>query len=464
MEQRKNLRLLLIPLPLQGHINPMLQLAHILHSNGFSITIIHTTFNSLNPSNYPYFSFCCIQDGLSQTESSSSNLLDFIIALNIKCVTPFKECLTKLLCDLSVDEEPIACLISDALCYFTQAIANTLKLPRIVLRTGGVSSFVAFAAFPLLREKGYIPIQESKLEEALEELPPLRVKDLPMINTKEPEKYYELLCKLVNETKASMGVIWNSFEELESSALATLSQEFSIPMFPIGPFHEYFPTTSSSSSLISQDRSCISWLDKHKPNSVIYVSFGSIVAINEREFLEIAWGLANSKHPFLWVVRRGLISGSEWLEPLPSGFMENLEGRGHIVKWAPQQEVLAHQAIGAFWTHNGWNSTLESICEGVPMICMPCLTDQKVNARYVSHVWRVGLQLEKGVERGEVEKTIRRLMKANVEEKEMRDRASKLKEVAKLCMKQGGSSYSSLEALVTYISSLESVAIEAHRA
>jgi len=148
-------RLLLIPLPLQGHINPMLQLAQILHSNGFSITIIHTSFNSLNPSNYPHFNFCCIQDGLS--ESSASNLLNLVVELNTSCVKPFKECLGKLLSDVS--EEPTACLISDAMCYFTQDVATSFKLPRLVLRTGGASSFVAFAAFPFLREKEYLPIQ-----------------------------------------------------------------------------------------------------------------------------------------------------------------------------------------------------------------------------------------------------------------------------------------------------------------
>ncbi|OIV95591.1 hypothetical protein TanjilG_23822 [Lupinus angustifolius] len=454
MEQRRGRRLVLIPLPLQGHINPMLQLAHILHSNGFSITVIHTTFNSPNPSNYPNFNFYSIQDGLSETEYTS-DLLNFIIALNIGCVTPFKECLMKMLSDTS--EEPIACMISDAMCYFTQSVADSIKLPRIVLRTGGVSSFVAFSAFPFLREKAYLPIQESKLEEPVAELPPLRVKDLPMFNTKEPEKYYELICRFVKETKNSLGVIFNSFEDLESSALKTLSQQFPFPIFPIGPFHKHFPedsTSSSLSSLISQDQSCISWLDKHKPNSVVYMSFGSLAAITENEFLEIAWGLSNSKIPFLWVVRPGSICGTEWLEALPSGFMENLEGRGHIVKWAPQQEVLAHQAVGAFWTHNGWNSTLESICAGVPMICMPCFTDQKVNARYVTHVWKVGLQLEKGVERKEIEKSIRKLMEENDEGKKIRDRALKLKEDAMLCLKPSGSSCCSLEGLVNYILSL----------
>ncbi|XWS65912.1 hypothetical protein CRYUN_Cryun05aG0154300 [Craigia yunnanensis] len=264
---------------------------------------------------------------------------------------------------------------------------------------------------------------------------------------------------MVNQSKASSGLIWNTFEELEQSALETLHQELGVPLFPIGPFHKSFPV--SSSSLLTQDQSCISWLDKQEYKSVIYVSFGSLAAIHENQFLEIAWGLANSKQPFLWVVRPGLIKGSERLEPLPNGFLETLGGRGHIVKWAPQQEVLAHPSVGAFWTHNGWNSTLESICEGIPMICMPCFSDQRVNARYVTEIWRVGLQLENGPERGEIERTIKRLMKEKDGEK-IRKRVLHLKEKSNQCLSEGGSSRQSLDSLVHHILSLESLTFKTH--
>ncbi|KAK7828064.1 udp-glycosyltransferase 76f1 [Quercus suber] len=157
MEQRKGRRLVLFPLPFQGHINPMLLLATILHSKGFSISIIHTNFNSLNPSKFPNFSFHSIPDGILESEASSSDLVALVKLLNMKCTDPLRDCITKLLSDAS--EEPISCLISDALFYFTQAVADSLKLPRVVLRTGGLSSFVVFAAFPLLRERGYLPIQ-----------------------------------------------------------------------------------------------------------------------------------------------------------------------------------------------------------------------------------------------------------------------------------------------------------------
>uniref|UniRef100_A0A5B7B0C1 Putative UDP-glycosyltransferase 76C4 n=1 Tax=Davidia involucrata TaxID=16924 RepID=A0A5B7B0C1_DAVIN len=442
MQQSRGRRVVLFPVPLQGHINPMLQLGNILHSKGFSITVIHTKFNSPNQSKYPHFTFQPIPDGLSENQVFTPDVLSLFTVLNINCVAPFRDCMTRLL------EEPIACLITDAIWHFTQAVADSLGLPRIVLRTSSLSSFLAFAAFPLLRKKGYLPKQDSQLAALVPELPPLRVRDIPTIGTDLPEDLYQLIECMIKEIKASSGLIWNSFEELEQPALATLGQDFPIPVFPIGPFHKYFP--ASSSSLLAQDQSSISWLDKQAPKSVIYVSFGSIAAMDETEFLEMAWGLANSLQPFLWVVRPGLIRGSEWIEPLPDGFMEAVSGRGHIVKWAPQQEVLAHSATGGFWTHNGWNSTLESICEGVPMICSPCFGDQMVNARYVSHVWRVGVQLENGLEREEVEKGIKRLM-VEREGEEMRERIMCLKEKVNLCLEHGGSSYQSLESLISYM-------------
>jgi hypothetical protein len=69
-----------------------------------------------------------------------------------------------------------------------------------------------------------------------------------------------------------------------------------------------------------------------------------------------------------------------------------------------------HRAVGGFWTHNGWNSTIESVCEGVPMLCRPCFGDQSGNARYVERVWRVGFELGGELERGGVEAAVRRLM------------------------------------------------------
>ncbi|KAB2084925.1 hypothetical protein ES319_A05G366800v1 [Gossypium barbadense] len=453
-KQKKWLRLLLFPLPLQGHVIPMLQLANLLYSKGFSITIIHTCFISSPkyPSKNPHFTFHSIPNGLSKSEcSNADNLVSFISLLNANCAEPFRDCLVKLLSDVS--DEPVAGLISDSTWKFTDSIAKSLQLPRFVLRTTNISSFLALAALPLLQEKGYLPKQESQEEKPVIELPPLKVKDIPVFKTQDQEGLHQTIAALVEQTKSCTGVIWNSFEELEHGSLTDFRYNFRVPIFPIGPLHKYFPVPSTS--LLSQDQSAISWLNKQAPKSVIYVSFGSVASIEKSEFVEIAWGLANSEQPFLWVVRPGSVIGSEWLEPLPKGFMEEIKERGHVVKWAPQQEVLAHTAVGGFWTHSGWNSTLESFCEGVPMICHPCFGDQRVNARYVSDVWRIGVHLENKVDRFEIAKVVRKLL-VEAEGHEIRDRILQFKKMADQSTQQQGSSYRSLESLVSQILSSQS--------
>ncbi|GMP69302.1 hypothetical protein CsSME_00028616 [Camellia sinensis var. sinensis] len=162
--ESKGRRLVLFPIPLQGHMNPTLQLANILHATGFfSITIIHTRFNSPTISSYPHFTFCPIPDGLSETESeaSTSDTITLLPLLNTNCVAAFRDCFAGLALSGVEEEvkEPIACLITDAIWHFSQSVADSLKLPRIVLRTSSLSSFLAFAALPLLLEKGYLPKQ-----------------------------------------------------------------------------------------------------------------------------------------------------------------------------------------------------------------------------------------------------------------------------------------------------------------
>ncbi|XP_058109360.1 UDP-glycosyltransferase 76B1-like isoform X2 [Magnolia sinica] len=364
--------LVILPLPFQGHINPMLQLATLLQSKGFSITLIHTHFNSPNPSNYPNFNFEPIPDGLSDSQLWTEDPVKILYFLNDTCQAPFHDRLSRLLSD-----GPVTCIITDEIFYFTKAVADQLKLPRILLNTGSATYATTTASLKLLQQNGLLSIT-------------------------------------------------------------------------VGPLCKFSP--GSSNSLLTQDYSCMAWLDKQAPQTVIYVSFGSTASFDKRNVVEIAWGLANSDQPFLWVIRRGSIHGHDQVE-LPEGFEEKTRERGQIVNWAPQQKVLAHPSVGGFWTHNGWNSTLESICEGVPMICSPYLWDQNLNARYVSHVWRVGIQLENGFDRSEIEWAIRRLM-VEIEGKDIRERVRDLKENAMHCIEKGGSSYESLDGLVDIIMSL----------
>ncbi|GKE75708.1 UDP-glycosyltransferase 76G1-like protein isoform X2, partial [Tanacetum coccineum] len=174
--------------------------------------------------------------------------------------------------------------------------------------------------------------------------PLMKFKDIVKIITN-PQGMGDFVTNMLNHMKASKGIIWNTFKELEESSLETISQDYPIPSFTLGPFHKHF----------------------------------------------------------------------------------TLGNKGRIVKWSPQQEVLAHPATGCFCTHNGWNSTLESICEGVPMICSPCFFNQPINARYVSDVWKIGIFLEDGFERVGIESAIKRIM-TDKEGEETRERICYLKE------------------------------------
>ncbi|KAJ4792615.1 UDP-Glycosyltransferase superfamily protein [Rhynchospora pubera] len=441
-----NRRILLFPLPYQGHINPMLELASLLHLRGFSITIFHTQFNSIDPTKHPSYDFISIIDGTTSNHFEVNNFPSRFVEHNNNCEQPFYDSLRKYLSE----NKGVTCLVADLHWYKIHAVAKRLGVVSLVLRTGSAASLRWFTSFPVLRAKGYYPLRESEKDELVTELPPYRVKDLIPMDKCRIDDFAMLVERDIEAAKNSSGIIINTFTAIESDEIQKLHQELSVPIFSIGPLHKF--TSQFQSSLLPQDRSCLDWLDKQAPGSVLYVSFGSLASLNYEEFVETAWGLANSRQPFLWVVRPGSVCGTENVS-MPDGFDEEIRGRGMVVAWAPQLEVLAHDAVGGFWTHNGWNSTLEGIWEGVPMICRPFFADQMGNARYVTHVWKVGIELEGKLERRIIEKTVRSLMKEK-EGDEIRERMRVLRKNASECTKADGSSHLAINKLVNHILSL----------
>ncbi|CAN6180414.1 unnamed protein product [Urochloa humidicola] len=452
-------RVAVFPLPFQGHISPMLQLAGVLHARGLAVTVLHTAFNAPDTARHPGFSFVSVPDAIPEAVAgAAANGIAKILALNaaMEASGRVRGALASL---MAAEGKPrrLACLVIDSTLTAAQKAAAGLGLPTLVLHTGSAACFRLFRSYDMLHDKGYLPSTESNLDMQIEELPPLLVRDL-FDPSKLPNK--EIGQKILNlatqTTTNSSGAILNTFEDLEPYELGMIRDELApkgIPPFAVGPLHKLVTSTDGGdTSLLSQDRSCIEWLDAQAPGSVLYVSFGSVVHVTQDEFTEIAWGLANSGKPFLWVVRRGLVLGVEKQE-LPEWFYSAVDGRGKVIEWAPQQEVLAHPAVGGFWTHSGWNSTLESIYEGVPMLSRPLFGDQLATGRYVADTWKIGVLLEGVLERGEIEKAIRKLMDEN-EGAHMRGRAKELKEKVRMCLESSGSSQQAVDRLVDHILSL----------
>ncbi|KAL0460560.1 UNVERIFIED_CONTAM: UDP-glucose iridoid glucosyltransferase [Sesamum latifolium] len=425
VERRR--RVVLVPYSLlQGHITPMLQLGCILHSKGFSIHIAHTKFNSPNPSNFPHFTFLpLLPDNLEGFDTSFHNQLNVMSVVNTNCEAPFQEHMMKLVAEEEVCGQLVACIVYDSIMKFADAVANRLKLPSIMVRTTTAAYIHSkIVMFQLLAEN-LIPLPESsQLEAAIPQVYPLRFKDLPLPATQEiPQIILDFMHSFM-DIRSSSAVIWNTIDQLDHWPLQQLEQHWPVPFFSIGPFHKMAPAVATS--FLEEENSCLSWLDKQAPNSVIYASLGSLPIIDEKELIEMAWGLAKSEQPFLWAVRPSLLNGSDAMKSLPEEFIKITQERGMVVKWAPQKKVLAHPAVGGFLTHCGWNSTLESLCEGVPLICRPCFADQMVNARYLTHVWKVGLELE-NFKQISIEKGIKTLM-VSEEGEVIRERASKMKQ------------------------------------
>uniref|UniRef100_J3N818 Uncharacterized protein n=2 Tax=Oryza brachyantha TaxID=4533 RepID=J3N818_ORYBR len=322
--------------------------------------------------------------------------------------------------------------------------------------TSSAARFRVYMAYRRLSEMGYLPVQESNMDKPVDELPPLLVRDLhARMDTARHVAYADLLDHIVAGVRQSSGLILNTFDAIERADVEHIRRDTSIPVFPVGPLHAISPVAApqQSGALPEEDRSCLAWLDTQLPGSVLFVSFGTLVSIDADELMELAWGLAGSNRPFLWVVRPRLVRGRDSVE-LPGELLQEIRGRGVIVRWVPQEEVLSHPAIGAFVTHCGWNSTLESISKGVPIICKPCGSDQLGTARYVCDMWKVGVRVEikDKVTREGIQVAIERLMDGK-EGEMVRDRIIEMSDVVSKCTMKGGSSELAMNDLVDFIES-----------
>ena len=144
--------------------------------------------------------------------------------------------------------------------------------------------------------------------------------------------------------------------------------------------------------LWNENKGCLTWLSQFKPKSVLYVSFGSLALLSHHQIEEVAAGLEATQYPFLWVIRPNLIHGQS--PTFDVDFLERVKNRAYFVDWAPQLDILSHTSVGGFFTHGGWNSIVDAIIVGVPMLGWPYFGDQPINCKCIEQGWKVGLRLQ----------------------------------------------------------------------
>ncbi|CAL5441378.1 unnamed protein product [Camellia sinensis] len=425
------------PKPFQGHVTPFLKLAKLLHHRGFHITFVNSEFNhrrlleSRGPAaldGSPDFRFASIPDGLPPSDDTDATQEPFALCASSQqnFLGPFRELLAKLNDSSSSGVPPVSCLITDGVLTCTLTAAEELGIPSVVFWTLPTCGFLGYKKYPQLIENGLIPLKDESsltngyLDSVIDWTPKvksIRLKDLPtFIRTTDLNE------QMFQFTNGETGDV-----------LDALSAMFP-RVYAIGPLQLQLNSSildgelkSIGSNFWKEETECIKWLNTKPPKSAVYVNFGSIIIMSPQQMAEFAWGLANSNQTFLWIIRYDLVVGESAI--LPPEFWEQTKERGYIASWCSQEQVPNHPSIGGFLTHNGWNSTLESISSGVPMICWPFFANQQINCRYCCAEWGVGMEIDNDVKRDEVEKLVRELMEGE-KGLEMKKKAMEWKKMA----------------------------------
>ncbi|CAN6450863.1 unnamed protein product [Victoria cruziana] len=360
------------------------------------------------------------------------------------------------------------CVIVDAFFYWALTVARERNIPAIVFTITCCFSHVLLAQLHSLKPQEWLSDDSDRF------LVPGLPDKIELTKAQLPDAFgfrdagghrsemMEMLEGMAAADDLSDGIVVNSFDELESTYLQFYKDHTRKPVWTVGPValchSKQIGSQRGKKSAISEAE-CSQWLDSKAERSVLYVSFGSIHNLSEAQLLEIEMGLKSSGVFFIWVVKGGADDDKfhghgSWSEAGEKGLM--------IRGWAPQYLILSHPSVGAFLTHCGWNSTLEAISFGVPLLTWPLFAEQHLTEKMVIQILGIGVKVGNAVismalgeenqvelvKRECIEKAIGRVMGNGQEGTEMRDRARKLGESARKAQEEGGSSYLNLNFFV----------------
>ncbi|XP_065860967.1 UDP-glycosyltransferase 74B1-like [Euphorbia lathyris] len=432
---------LVVPYPSQGHINPLLQFAKRLLSKGVKATLA-TTHYTVKSIYVPNVAVEPISDGFDETGFAQAK--DVALYLNSFKVNG-SATLSRLVRAFEESGFRVNCIVYDSFLPWALDVAKEHGVygAPFFTNSAAVCSIFCRLHHGLLR----CPVELGDQALCLPGLPPLYGSDLPTF-LRVPDSYPAYLAMKLNQFRNLEMADWvfaNTFQDLESKETGGVHElwpaKFIGPMIPsayLGLGDPIEGDKGYGASLWKPlGEECVKWLETKQPQSVVYISFGSMVSLTVKQMEQIAWGLKETNLNFFWVVRE-----SEMCK-LPTGFIDSTKDKGMIVTWCNQLELLAHQALGCFVTHCGWNSTLEALSLGVPMVCVPQWTDQLPNAKYIEDVWMVGVRAKEDEKGLVVKEEIVRCLKEVMEGKksqQIKKNAKIWKQKARETVAEGGES------------------------
>ncbi|XP_008788547.2 UDP-glycosyltransferase 87A1-like isoform X1 [Phoenix dactylifera] len=435
-----------MPYPGRGHINPMMALCRPLAARGVAVTFVVTEewlgLLQSSPAPPPGVRLRTIPNVIPSEKGRAADFNGFLEAVYTKMEDPVEQLLDRL-------EPPVTAIVADTYLPWAVALGNRRNIPVISLFTMSASFFSVLYHFDRLPVAGDRPllVDESDADEPLEQFfPCLASVRLADFRTVRSVLTLRQALEAFSWVRKAQCVLFTSFYEIEACVIDALRAELSCPVYPVGPSIPYMTLEEKPKERIllnGSGKDYFDWLDSQPKSSVLYVSLGSFLSVSSSQMDEIAMGLRSSETRFLWVAR----GDSSQVQEM-SGVM------GLVVPWCDQLKVLCHPSVGGFLTHCGWNSTLEGMFTGVPMLTFPISWDQPPNSRLIVDEWKVGLSLKEMVRkdevvgREEIAKTIKRFMEDTVENREMRRRAAELREASHRAIQDGGSSWTNFNSFV----------------
>ncbi|KAK2657645.1 hypothetical protein Ddye_010697 [Dipteronia dyeriana] len=395
----KNLHFLLITYPAQGHINPTLQLAKRLLCGGAAKVTFATTVHGLSkmkilPS-HDGLSYASFSDGFDNGTKPSDDQRHIL--------SEFKrmgsQTLHHLIQNLSKEGHPVDFLVYGIILSWAAEVARDMSIPSAFLCTQSASAFAIYRHFFNTHEGIYNNNNNNPpsfvnipglLSFAQEDLPSFLLPTSPIALL--IPYFREHIQNL--EKDPNPCVLLNTFDALEEEAIKNVANN--INLISIGPLVP-FDNKPAGCDLFEASKQYIEWLNTKPDRSVVYASFGSLAVLQRKQMVEIFHGLVSTGIPFMWVIR-SLEDDDEFKAMIISELdgdnnnNNNNNKQGLIVPWCSQVEVLSHQSVGCFVTHCGWNSTLESLVAGVPVVGFPQFSDQLMNAKMVEDLWGTGIR------------------------------------------------------------------------
>nr|XP_015887649.2 hydroquinone glucosyltransferase-like [Ziziphus jujuba var. spinosa] len=469
MAMKKKSHIAIFPSPGFSHLIPFAEFAKrlVLQHNNFHVTFIIPTDGP--PSKATKAIVESLPTSIDSIFLPPVNFDDFPngVAPGLQIVLTVTRSLTSLrhVLESLVSKTHLSAFLTDMFGSSTLDVAKEFNIPPFIFYPSPATVLSLFLITPKLDETVCCEFRDLLEPVEIPGFIPISGKDLPHPFQDRKNEMYKRLLDLAKGLNQVKGIVVNTFTDMEYGVMKALQAQqgepnsvISPPVYPIGPIIQ-----TGSSGTEAKGSECLKWLDNQPRGSILYVSFGSGGTLSPVQLKELALGLEMSGQKFLWVVRRpnelpnaAYFNGQGDFDPsevLPNGFLERTKGQGLVVaSWAPQIEILRHGSTGGFLTHCGWNSTLEGVLFGKPLITWPLFAEQPMNAIMLVEVLKVGLRPkanENGlVEREEIAKVVRDLIEGE-EGKRLGQRMNDLKDAANRALSKDGSSTRALSELAS---------------